>query len=157
MLAGRPLLDIGTGDGQTILALTTSDGLRVGVDRSSGALRAARRSGLTRGVASSASELAFKAGAFGTVVAADVFHHTDDAELALVVSEIRRVVRGDGRLIAWWYERPGRGGQGDPRFPRLYEEVAAIVAHAGFADVAPLALEFGLEPSPPTVGLLAAG
>jgi hypothetical protein len=44
VLAERPLLDIGTGDGQTLAALAQGAGIRVGVDRSLPALRMAARS-----------------------------------------------------------------------------------------------------------------
>jgi SAM-dependent methyltransferase len=154
-LDGRPLLDLGTGDAQTLLALTTSQGLRVGMDRSSDALRAARRSGLEIAVAGSAGSLPFTSGAFGTVLAADVFHHADDEALVAILAESRRVAASGGRLIAWWYAAPGRGGPGDPRFPRPYADVAVLVQAAGYSRVTQIELELGLEPSPPTVGLRA--
>jgi SAM-dependent methyltransferase len=149
------LLDVGTGDAQTLLALTAPDGLRVGIDRSPDALRAARGSGLAVAVTASAAALPFMSGTFRAVLAADVFHHADDGTLAHILAEARRVVAVGGRLVAWWYAVPGRGGHGDPRFPRPYERVAGLVAAAGFRDVVPLELELGLEPSPPTVGLRA--
>ena len=153
VLVGRPLLDLGTGDGQTVLALTDG-GFRVGVDRSSDALRAARRSGLPDVVIASADVLPFAAATFRTIIAGDLFHHADDTELVRMVAEIRRVLTPDGRLIAWWYEISGRGGVGDPAFPRTYAEMSAALAD-GFTAVERLDLEFGLEPSPPTVGMIA--
>jgi SAM-dependent methyltransferase len=157
VLDGRPLVDIGTGDAQTLLALTDATGLRVGVDRSPHALRAARRSGLAVAVAASGAALPFLSGTIGTILAADVFHHADEEGLVRILAEVRRVVTGEGALVAWWYAAPGRGGPGDPRFPRRYDEVAGLVIAAGFSDVVPLELELGLEPSPPTVGLRAGG
>ena len=64
----------------------------------------------------------------------------------------RRVLRKDGRLVAWWYERAARPGPETPRHPRLFEDVASAMSAAGFGAIAPLALEFGLEPAPATIG-----
>lgn len=153
-LDGRPLLDLGCGDGQTLRTLVTGSGLAVGLDRSLDALRAARRSGVRRLVCADASELPFADGAFACVLAADLFHHLDDAELRGVLADVRRVMRDGGRLIAWWYERPGRGGPGAPRYPRAYGDVAEPARAAGLSPAA-LALELTLEPAPATAGIVA--
>lgn len=155
VLTGRPLLDLGTGDAQTLLALTSDHGLRVGVDRSSDALRAARRSGLRNAVMATVELLPLSASTIRTVVAGDLFHHASDTELRRTLGEIGRVLRPDGRLVAWWYGRSGRGGPGDPRFPRSYEDVARLASAAGLLSVAPLELAFALEPAPPTIGIVA--
>jgi hypothetical protein len=155
VLDGRPLLDVGTGDAQTLLALTDPDGVRIGIDRSSGALGVARRSGLRDVVAASAAELPFTSGSFRTILAGDVFHHLADGELGVVLDEVRRVCVRGAVLVAWWYEASGRGGLGDPAFPRTFDRVAARVREAGFALTSSLELVTALEPSPPTVGLRA--
>jgi SAM-dependent methyltransferase len=155
VLAGRPLLDIGTGDGQTLAALAHPDGLRIGIDRTAGVLAAARRSGIRDVIAALADSLPLLDGSVRTVLAGDVFHHMADDDLRVVLAEIRRVLAPDGVLVGWWYETSGRGGPDDPRFPRAYELMAEHVSAAGLVDVQPLALESMLEPSPPTVGLRA--
>ena len=155
LLAGRPLLDLGTGDGQTIVALTSDDGLRVGIDRSVRSLRAARRAGLVDVVAALADGLPFASSSFSTVVAGDVFHHADDQELVRILTEAARVLAGGGRLVAWWYSAPGRGGAGDPRFPRAYVDVCELAVTSGFSVGRPLDLELSLDPAPATVGIVA--
>ena len=155
MLRGRPLLDVGTGDAQTLLALTDAAGLRVGVDRSFDALRAARRAGLRDVAVAAADRLPMRSASVATILAGDVFHHLADDELALVLTELRRVAAPGGSLVAWWYEVAGRGGPGDPRYPRTFDEVAQVVTGAGFAEVSTLQLSAALEPAPPTVGLRA--
>lgn len=152
VLDGRPLVDLGTGDGQTILALTDG-GVRVGIDRSRDALRAARRSGLEDVLVAPADVLPLRSESVQTVTAGDLFHHADDAELGRILEEIRRVLIPEGALVAWWYELGGRGGVGEPAFPRSYADVAGLAV--GFTTLVPLELEFRLEPSPPTVGMIA--
>ena len=126
--------------------LVAGGGLVVGLDRSADLLR--------RGsVNAEADRLPFGAGAFATVLAADLFHHLDDGELVSVLGEIRRVLASGGRLVAWWYERAGIDAPDAPRFPRTFGDVAQRVA--GFGRVEALSLEVTLEAGPPTVGLLA--
>ncbi len=151
LLDARPLLDVGTGDGQTLRALVEPHGLVVGVDHAVVPMRALARSGV-RVAAAEAAHLPFKSGSFGAVLAGDLFHHLDDQALAIVLGEIRRVVSPDGALVAWWYTEAGRAGVDAPRYPRTFEAVAAIAeAHIG---VEPLELTATLDPSPPTAGLL---
>src|SRR5438552_3966894 len=104
LLAGRPLLDLGTGDGQTVRTLAP-DGFVVGLDRTPELLRA---SGLARAVCSEATALPLSPGSFRTILAADLFHHLDNDHLGVALAEVRRVLRPDGVLVAWWYASPGR-------------------------------------------------
>lgn len=150
LLAGRPLLDVGTGDGQTIAAVADRPGLIVGIDASLDALHAARRGAAGHVVAAAASGIPFRDEAFATVLAADLFHHLDDAELDLVLDELHRVVGRDGRIVAWWYELPGRGGVGDPRFPRAYADLTARIRSKDLT-ASPIDLEI-VEGTPKTVG-----
>jgi len=151
LLAPRPLLDVGTGDGQTLRALVEPHGLVVGVDRAVVPMRALPRAGV-RVAAAEAAHLPFKDGSFDAVLAGDLFHHLDDQTLASVVEEIRRVLGPDGVLVAWWYTETGRAGVDSPRYPRNYESVAALAE--AYIPVEPLELTATLEPSPPTAGLL---
>jgi SAM-dependent methyltransferase len=155
LLDGRPLIDLGTGDGRTPAALGADGGLVVGVDRSPDAIRAARKAGVGRLVRAEAAWLPFRDGAIARVVAGDLFHHLAEAELASVLSEVRRVLRRGGLLVAWWYERGSRPAPDAPRFPRPLAVVDGLVTKAGFASTEALQLEFNLEPAPATVGLLA--
>ena len=152
ILDSRPLLDLGTGDGQTLATLVRHAGLIVGVDRSPEIL-AVGRPAVFPVVSAEAVALPFAAGTFETVLAGDLFHHLDETALEEVLTEVRRVLRPGGRLVAWWYEAPGREAPDAPRFPRPYGVVAS--AASAFVAVDRLALVMTLEPAPPTVGLVA--
>ncbi|HVE92806.1 MAG TPA: class I SAM-dependent methyltransferase [Actinomycetota bacterium] len=156
LLKGRPLLDIGTGDGQTV-ANVSPGGLIVGVDHApEPLLRSAQATGV-RTLRADALRLPFKPASFGAAFAADLFHHLDDDGLRAVLSEGLRVVRPGAPLVAWWYLNPGRPGPGSPPYPRPYDLVASVAAGAGWRSVEPLQLEPTLEPAPPTAGLVARG
>jgi len=146
VLTGRPLLDVGAGDGQTLRALVGSEGLVVGLEKTLDVLRAAH---LDHPVCAHADALPVASGSIGAVLAADLFHHID--ELQPVLREVARVLRRDGRLIAWWYSSPAHEAPDAPRYTRGYEEVTAELEHAGFSRVSPLALT--AEAGPPTVGV----
>ena len=145
LLAKRPLLDIGCGDGQNVLAAAGADA--IGIDRSLEVLRAARQSGLTRIAAANADALPFRVSSFEVVLAADLFHHVDD--LRPVMDEIRSVLRPGGLLVAWWYSSAPHAAPDAPRFPRGFD---AVAAHWPGAE--PLSLEIVLGGGPTTVGLL---
>jgi SAM-dependent methyltransferase len=145
VLEGRPLLDLGTGDGQTVAALAP-DGLVVGVDRSFPLLRPGNVNALV-------DALPFRDASFRTVLAADVVHHVSAAELSRVVDEVVRVLRPGGRFVAWWLEDTADTAPDAPLFTRGYEEVALIASAAGL-DPAPLAVDVA-APNSATVGLVA--
>ena len=157
VLQGRPLLDLGTGDGQTLAALVAGEGLVVGVDRSRPALTAASRAAAARTAVAVVDHLPFRDGSFAAVLAADLFHHLDDDALGATLSEIRRVTRPGGRIVAWWYEHAARPGPDAPRFPRPLDPVVARATQSGFRSVEELALSFELEPAPATVGITGLG
>jgi SAM-dependent methyltransferase len=144
VLETRPVLDIGTGDGQTIRSLIGADSGIVGVDRS---IELLSSTGLAHVACADAAALPFADGSFSTVLAADLFHHVDDLER--VIAEIRRVLRPDGALVAWWYANAAHEAPDAPRFPRSFDEVAAL-----WPGAEPLELEIVLGGGPPTVGLL---
>lgn len=154
LLAARPLLDLGCGDGQTLRALVRPGGLVVGLDRSPVTLRAARRT-LDRPLAAAdARHLPVRDGAAQVVLAADLLHHQDDIDLGVVLGEARRVLVAGGRLVAWWYGSHGRPAPDAPRFPRTYGQVEEAARTAGFSETAPLDLE-APKAGPATVGLVA--
>jgi SAM-dependent methyltransferase len=151
VLEGRPLLDLGTGDGQTLRALVEPKGLVVGIDSALGALKA---SGLEWRVGAEADGLPFAPGSIGAVLAADLLHHLPDEALAGVLREVRRALRPGGRLVDWSYEAPGRGGPGDPQHTRSFDEVSDVATRCGL-EVREIELVATLEPSPATVGMVA--
>lgn len=153
-LAQRPLLDLGTGDGQTLAALVESTGLVAGLDPALDSLRFARtRTGFAM-VCGDASLIPVRSGMVATVVAGDLLHHLDQQMLAATLAEALRVLCPGGHLLAWWYEQKGRPGPDVPRHPRRYEEVAQETERAGFASVRRLSLHAAVEPSPATTGLV---
>lgn len=127
----------------------------VGVDHDREALRAASRGATASLIAAEATKLPFRAGSFGAALAADVFHHLDDTEMALVLGELRRVLAPAATLVAWWYAAAGRPGPGSPRYPRAAAHVLAAVRDAGFTDAAELELVVTLSPAPATAGVVA--
>lgn len=153
LLSGRPLLDLGTGDGQTLAALAPDTGPVVGIDRSIEILQAGRPGDAALLVCADALALPFCAETFRVALAADLFHHLDDAQLRAALAEIRRALKPSGTLVAWWYAGAGRPGPDAPRYPRTYDAVAAQAIT--FRDVAPLQLEASIEPAPATAGLVA--
>jgi SAM-dependent methyltransferase len=157
VLDGRPLLDLGTGDGQTLASLSAgglAGALVVGLDQSPRALRAAKRTGIERLICAVSDDLPIRSASIATVLAADLFHHLPDERLARAMAEVRRVLRPGGRLVAWWYERSGRPGRDAPAYPRPYRVVADAVASVGM-EAQTLELEFSIEPVPPTTGVVA--
>lgn len=149
LLEGRPLLDLGTGDGQTLRALDPG-GLVIGLDRSAEALQAALGAPGSL-VCAEAAQVPLRDSVISVVVAGDLFHHLDDSALDVVLAEVRRVLRPGGRLVAWWYEQAGRGGPGDPAHARAYEDVARILG----MKAQQLELVTSMGSGPPTVGLIA--
>ncbi len=145
VLAGRPLLDLGTGDGQTLDALAPT-GFVVGIDRRLNVLRPGALN-------AEASHLPFRDGAFATVLAADLFHHFDDAEIAGVLAEIHRVIAPGGRLVAWWYEQISDRSPDAPRHPRGVDQVLRLARGAGL-DVEPLDVVSAVATSP-TIAIVA--
>jgi SAM-dependent methyltransferase len=144
LLEGRPLLDLGTGDGQTLRALTHRFGVIVGLDADATLLRPGN-------VNAQSDALPFADGALAVVLAADLFHHLDDARLVATLAEIARVLRPRGRLIAWWYESTPDTSPDAPRYTRSFDQVAAAVTDL---RVEPLELETEVASSA-TVGILA--
>ncbi|KES07115.1 methyltransferase [Streptomyces toyocaensis] len=100
-VAGRRVLDAGCGAGPLTAALRDRGAVVTGMDASTGMLALARRR-LGEDVALHQADLGeplpFEDGAFDDVVASLVLHYLEDWGPTL--SEIRRVLRPGGRLIA---------------------------------------------------------
>lgn len=154
LLARRPLLDLGVGDGQTLAAIAQGERV-VGIDRSPDALRAARRvvrGGLLRG---DARTVPIRTASVGTVLAADLVHHLDDDVMDVVLREARRVLVPGGVLLAWWWSSDGTAAPDAPAHPRDLGAVAAAAVRAGFERADPLDLVVVEGAGPPTVGIVA--
>jgi ubiquinone/menaquinone biosynthesis C-methylase UbiE len=153
LLDGRPLLDLGTGDGQTLAAVVRGPGPVIGLDRSVQALRAARRSTQTALVAGDAERLPIAEGRISVVVAADLFHHLDDGTLERVLREVRRVLRPGGHLLAWWYRDRPHPAPDAPQHPRAGSRVGETALRSGFTRSEPLRLVLATDAGPATVGI----
>jgi SAM-dependent methyltransferase len=92
---GRPVLDLGCGNGTYLARLKAVGAWPVGVDVSFGILDRAGDSVL---VNADATVLPFSAGAFDVVLAAHMLYHV--ADLSEAVAEIRRVLAPDGICLA---------------------------------------------------------
>jgi 2-polyprenyl-3-methyl-5-hydroxy-6-metoxy-1,4-benzoquinol methylase len=95
-IAGRAVLDVGTGTGRAALALAAQGGTITGVDASSEMLRVARERAQARGLAATftpgdAHALPFETGSFDVAVCLRVLMHTPD--WARCVAELCRVAR----------------------------------------------------------------
>ena len=97
-LRGRVVLDAGCGGGLVAKTLAEAGAVVVGLDRSLGSLRVARRASgaCFRPVRGQLERLPFADGAFAAVVAADVLEHIPD--LPAAVRELARVLAPGGSL-----------------------------------------------------------
>jgi MPBQ/MSBQ methyltransferase len=148
-LAGRRFLDVGCGMGTFAIEAARLGAHAVGLDLTAQALAAARRVAGQEGVRrvafvrADAARLPFRDGSFDVVLAADLTEHLDDATLAAVLGEARRVLRPEGELVIYTpdadhvLERLRRRGllRQDPSHigVRTARQVAEAVAAAGFS------------------------
>lgn len=150
VLDGRPLLDVGCGDGLTSKALG-ANGLVIGIDVQPQLLKG------RLAACASATALPFVDAYFATVLAADLCHHLSDEDLGLFFEGARRVLRPSGSVVAWWISHPLRhapDAPDAPRYPRSYELVAEIAVASGFTSVELLPLK-SVAYSSQNVGMIA--
>jgi 2-polyprenyl-6-hydroxyphenyl methylase/3-demethylubiquinone-9 3-methyltransferase len=183
-LRGRLVLDAGCGGGLVARTLTEAGAEVVGIDRSHGSLRVARRATgpapLRRGsppappgrfhpVRGQLERLPFADGAFDAVVAADVLEHVPD--LPAAVGEIARVLAPGGSLafdtinrtvwawftVLWGAERVLRlvpRGTHDWRLLIRPDELDRLLRGAGLEPVATVGLAPRIGPGDVARGLL---
>ena len=99
-VAGRRILDAGCGAGPLLAALRDRGAIVVGIDKSAGMLKLARRrlgDDADLQVTELGSPLPFPDGTFDDVTASLVLHYLEDWGPAL--AELRRVLKPGGRLI----------------------------------------------------------
>lgn len=146
-LAGKRVLDVGTGDGTYAIEAAARGADVVGLDASAGNLAAAKSRASARGLAIALGEgraeaLPFGARTFDVVLAVTVLCFVPEPERAL--AEMSRVLTPGGRLVlgelgrrsVWAAARRVRGWLGSPlwreaRF-RSRRELVALATGAGF-------------------------
>jgi 2-polyprenyl-6-hydroxyphenyl methylase/3-demethylubiquinone-9 3-methyltransferase len=174
-LGGRLVLDAGCGGGLVARTLTEAGAEVVGMDRSLGSLRVARRAiapappGSFHPVRGRLERLPFADGAFDAVVAADVLEHVPD--LPAAVGEIARVLAPGGSLafdtinrtvwawftVLWGAERVLRlvpRGTHDWRLLIRPDELDRLLRDAGLQPVASVGLAPRIGPGDVARGLL---
>lgn len=95
--AGDSVLDLGCGDGAFSIGLRDAGAQVVGVEVSEEAARRARARGVDVRVVVPGEPLPFEDASFDMVWAGEVVTHV--ADLAPLLSEVRRVVRPEGRVL----------------------------------------------------------
>lgn len=110
-LSGRRVLDLGCGMGTFTIECARLGALAVGVDPAPAALAAAKqvaraeRVSNVRFLQADAAQLPMRDDAVDVVLAADLTEHLDDATLANVLGQARRVLKRDGTLILYTPDR----------------------------------------------------
>jgi ubiquinone/menaquinone biosynthesis C-methylase UbiE len=145
-LAGKRVLDAGTGDGTYAIEAAARGARVTGIDSDPDVLAVARRRASTRGVSVEFREgrieaLPFADGGFDATVAVTVLCFSRDAaaaihELARVLAPGGRLILGElGRFSLWAARRRARGWFGDPswRGVRFWSgrELVSLVQQAG--------------------------
>jgi ubiquinone/menaquinone biosynthesis C-methylase UbiE len=145
-LAGKRVLDVGTGDGTSALAAASRGAVVTGLDVDPAMLDAARaraeRRGLTISLRTGRAEaLPFDDGSFDVVLAVTVLCFVSDAptavgEMARVLAPGGRLVLGElGRFSIWAAERRVRGWLGARTWRRAHfwsrGELVRLVERAG--------------------------
>jgi SAM-dependent methyltransferase len=129
------VLDVGCGNGNYLTRMASNNIPAVGCDLSLGMLAAARPNPML--INGDCANLPFPDGCFDTVLAAHMLYHVDDRLAA--ISELRRVLRAGGRLVAVTNGAVHMGSLRD------LVEVAAHQATPGWVMRVPADTAFSLE------------
>lgn len=151
-LAGRRLIDLGTGMGTFAIEAARQGAVATGIDLAPAALAAARRVARQEDVTATfvradGAELPIAPDCTDIIVAADFTEHLDDVTLGRVLREAKRVLRQAGTLVLYTpdrshiFERLRERGilrDADPSHigMRSARELADAVTAAGFEVVA---------------------
>jgi ubiquinone/menaquinone biosynthesis C-methylase UbiE len=158
----KPWLEVGVGTGRFAQAL----GIRLGIDPSVGLLELARRRGV-EALYGEGEELVFRPGSFGTVFLLTTWEFL--REPARVLTECRRVLRPEGRLVNGYLDRGGKWGRsyiekaeaGHPLFSQAHfdahETVRRQTEAAGFRITLVVSTLFSGPDEPQVVEAPAAG
>jgi ubiquinone/menaquinone biosynthesis C-methylase UbiE len=138
-------LDLGCGNGKTVISLKEAGYHVTGVDFSSVAIDYCRNTfdDATFEVAS-VCDLPFEDKSFDYITAVHVLEHLNDDQLADAVSEIARVLRPEGYLFVRCFTEKDMRSQkraSSEIFYRFYDENAIIKAFEGFSIVSMDAIE----------------
>jgi len=151
-LAGRRLIDLGSGMGTFALEASREGAIAIGIDLAPAALVAAGRVAAQEGIPASfvradGAELPIAGESVDVVVAADLTEHLDDVTLGRILREVRRILRPSGTLVVYTpnsqhiFERLRQWGvlhDGDPSHigMRSERELADAVTAAGLTVLA---------------------
>lgn len=144
MGAGELVLDVGSGSGVISKFISEKNSV-VSLDISEKCIRNCRKLGLKDGVVADAIKLPFKDGTFDRIVCVELIEHLDEPQRC--ISEFRRVLKDDGRLILttpnyrslwpvteWLWDRFGRGR--DYRKQHIYKfnpsSIKKLLEDSGF-------------------------
>lgn len=140
-LNAASVLDVGCGFGFVLSHLDGKVRRLVGVDMNADGLEIARKAAPSAElVHQTAAELPFPDSSFDVVVLSDVIEHVGDQNQALVVSEARRVLKPDGKLILT-VPHTGVTAALDPmdikrRMPGLYGLYSRVTGYRPTTDAA---------------------
>jgi ubiquinone/menaquinone biosynthesis C-methylase UbiE len=169
-VAGRDVLEVGSGAGQCSRWIRAQGGRSVGLDLSLRQLQHSRRIDEVSGISvpsvlGTATELPFADGSFDVVTCAHVVKHLDDASLLLLLNEIRRVLTDGGIAVLWefaptrsrrlnaWNELVITLGVRDCEL-RSYTTLSAFALEAGFEWISNAHLRPFIYPPIPRVSLI---
>jgi len=147
---GAVILELGCGDGKTLLALCGGGRSVVAVDYAPGAAALARARAYAPPVpavaVADARQLPFVGNTFDAVIVSHILGHNPDAGRGAIVREIRRLLRPGG--LVWFRDfsdRDFRSGTGTPVGPGTRVRGTGIATHY-FSEEEVRSLFSGFEP-----------